>query len=66
MHPEDVAPQPNEVSDFGRPRPFSPQFAELYRAREKLSAWIRALKEVKKESEPVAQKQQPSLETHSG
>lgn len=66
MRPEDVAPQPSELYDFGRPRPFSSQFVELYWVREKLSVWIRALKEVKKESAPVAQKQQPSLETYRG
>ena len=40
LHPEETTPQPKEQYDFGAPRQFSPQFAEVYRAREKLSAWI--------------------------
>ena len=40
QHPQEVAPQPQEHYDFGRPQEFSPQFAELYRAREKCSAYI--------------------------
>jgi YetA-like protein len=40
QHPREAAPQSKELHDFGQPRQFSPQFAELYRAREKLSASI--------------------------
>jgi hypothetical protein len=37
---DESAPQPIEQYDFGRPQRFSPQFAELYWVREKLSVWI--------------------------
>jgi PcRGLX-like N-terminal RIFT barrel domain/PcRGLX-like protein central beta sandwich domain len=40
QHPEETTPQPKEHYDFGQPQEFSPQFAELYRARQKLSACI--------------------------
>jgi hypothetical protein len=40
QHPDDAAPQPREQYDFGQPQEFSPQFAEVYRARGRLSAWI--------------------------
>jgi hypothetical protein len=43
LRSEEAAPQLNASYDFGQPRQFSPQFAELYRAREKLSAWIRTI-----------------------
>jgi hypothetical protein len=39
-HLQEAAPQPNERYDFAQPQGFSPQFAELYRARENLPAWI--------------------------
>jgi hypothetical protein len=40
QHSKEKAPQLKEHYDFGQPQRFSPQFAELYRAREKLSSWI--------------------------
>lgn len=40
LHPEETAPQVSEHYDFGQPRQFSPQFVEVYWAREKVSAWI--------------------------
>ena len=39
-HRQETAPQSNEQYDFGQPQRFAPQFAELYRVREKLPAWI--------------------------
>jgi hypothetical protein len=35
-HPEETAPQPASLCDFGLPQQFTPQFAELYWLREKL------------------------------
>jgi YetA-like protein len=40
QHLEETSPHPKEQYDFGQPQEFSPQFAELYRARKKLSVWI--------------------------
>jgi hypothetical protein len=45
QHPEENAPQPKVLSNFGQPQPFSPQLAELYWAREKLSMRIHTLRE---------------------
>jgi hypothetical protein len=42
-HLEESAPQPIEQYDFGRPQRFSPQFAELYWARERFSACLSRL-----------------------
>jgi hypothetical protein len=40
QHPQEAAPQLKEQYDFGKRRRFSPQFVELYWAREKISACI--------------------------
>jgi hypothetical protein len=37
---EEMVPHARDQYDFRQPRRFTPQFAELYWAREKLSAWI--------------------------
>lgn len=40
LYPEEAAPQLSEQYDLGQPQQFRPQFGEVYRARETLSAWI--------------------------
>jgi hypothetical protein len=37
---KEQAPQPSQPHEFGHPHQFSPQFAELYQARETLSVWV--------------------------
>lgn len=43
-HTEETAPQPMPPYDFGLPQRFTPQFAELYWAREKAQEIVRGLK----------------------
>jgi hypothetical protein len=66
QHPEETAPQPKVLSNFGQPQPFSPQLAELYWAREKLSTWIRTLREKGQTIRSFVQKKQSSMEIHDG
>ena len=40
QYPEERAPRPRKRYGFGQPQEFSPQCAELYRVREKLSALV--------------------------
>jgi hypothetical protein len=43
QHPNESAPQPTNQYDFSQPQQFRPQFAEVYWARQKLSACISRL-----------------------
>jgi hypothetical protein len=61
LHSKETAPQPNAAYDFGQPQQFSSQFAELYRAREKLSAWMRTVLERGRAIRSFVQKRQSSF-----
>jgi len=66
LHSEEAAPHFTESYAFGQPLQFSPQFAELYWAREKLSALLRLIVDKARSIKCLAQKQQTSWNMHSG
>jgi hypothetical protein len=43
-YPEETAPLPEAEYDFGAPRDFTPQFSELYKARDGLRAIVQAIR----------------------
>jgi hypothetical protein len=44
LHPDERAPRPDRVYDYGNPRPFTPRLSELYHAKEKLrTLWQRIM-----------------------
>lgn len=47
MHAEETVPRPSREHDFGRPHNFTPQFYELYKAREKLRAVVGTMQAIR-------------------
>ena len=46
LHPEEHAPRPDRPYDYGQPQPFTPQLAELYQVKERLSALSQTVKDL--------------------
>jgi hypothetical protein len=44
LHPDELAPHPDQQYDYGKPEPFTPQLAELYRAKTWLIGFSQAAK----------------------
>lgn len=63
---DEPAPQPRTVFDFGRPKKFSPQFQELFRARKKLSAWVGKLNKLRQAGRSFLRQNKTDLEMHHG
>jgi hypothetical protein len=66
IHPEETAPLPYQQYDFGQPQPFTPQFSELYRVREKLIACVQSVKTLHHCLGSVLQRAQSRLEGYRG
>ena len=60
------ASEPKEVYNFGQPARFSPQFAELYRVRERLSILLRSVMKSGNALKSLVQNRQRPREIHSG
>jgi YetA-like protein len=66
QHRDEAAPQPMVAYDFGRPTKFSPQFQELFRARQKLSAWVGKLNKLRQAGRSFLCQNKTDLEMRHG
>jgi hypothetical protein len=47
-HPEELAPQPRQICDFGQPQRFTPQLSELYKIRDRLKVCLQMMQAVRR------------------
>jgi hypothetical protein len=65
MHSAEAAPQADKQYDFGQPRRFKPQFAEVYWVQKKVAAWAQVIRGIGRRTHDVKRKRQAPSGAHN-